>query len=276
LKETDYEFPVRIQQSSWDAVIPSGIGEWIIASLGAGALTYATTAAKEMAKTDFRDVSIKDVFRRALEAVQWMMRLGKHLGHLKIRKVANVRWKDDNQVVSIPNSDGEYLDIPREYLDLVQTARPDLLKRMMELVEEDRQMSIAVVQKGEHHTETVTSRYRVVFTGEDTTEADVLFPELKHGQYVTLQGNVTRGNENTNSIGFRYSEHILTCYPAEGSIVEYKSTLFEEAQIHGTVSRSDEYGGQSARRPKIIFEKVEALPPKKPALGLYDDDPATD
>lgn len=269
LKEADYEFPVRIQQSSWDAIIPSNIGDWIMACLGIGAVKYVATAASEMAKKDFKDAGFRDIFRRALEAVQWMIRLGKHLGHLKIRKVENVRWKEDNQVVSVPNSEGEFLDVPREYLELVQTARPDLLKRITQLVEEERQMSVSVVRDGQQFSETVTSKYRTIFTGEETNETDVLFPELQHGQDVSLEGNVTRGNENTNSIGFKYMNHILTCYPKRGSIVEYKSTLFEEAQIHGTVSRSDEYGGINALRPKIIFDKVEALPPSKGQPGLF-------
>jgi hypothetical protein len=84
----------------------------------------------------------------------------------------------------------------------------------------------------------------------------VLFPELKHGMNVVLDGEVTRGNETTNSIGFRYNDHILTAYPKTGSVVRYKSTLFLKAKIFGTISRVDELGKIAANRPKIIFDDI--------------------
>jgi hypothetical protein len=98
-----------------------------------------------------------------------------------------------------------------------------------------------------------------------------LFPELEHGQPVELEGSTTRGNENSNNIGFRYKDHILTCYPKSGSIVNYKNALFEKCKIVGLISREDKYGNISLRRPNIIFHELVPLEQDSKTLSLFED-----
>ena len=78
-------------------------------------------------------------------------------------------------------------------------------------------------------------------------------PELEHGQNVVLQGEVTRGNEMSNTMGFSYQGHILTCYPESGSIVHFKPSLFLQCRIYGSITRLDEKGYLNSKKPKIIF-----------------------
>ena len=70
---------------------------------------------------------------------------------------------------------------------------------------------------------------------------------------------VTRGNETANSIGFKYHEHILTCYPRTGNIVPFKRHLFLRCRITGEISRAEEHGGTSDPRPKIIFDDLQII-----------------
>ena len=80
-----------------------------------------------------------------------------------------------------------------------------------------------------------------------------------HGESVVLEGEVTRENKTSNSMGFKYKDHILTAYPESGSIVKYKPLLFLKCRLYGTVSRLDEKGRIAARRPKLIFSHIEPL-----------------
>jgi len=87
--------------------------------------------------------------------------------------------------------------------------------------------------------------------------AEILFPEFQHGQRISLEGVVTRGNEMTNTIGFQYSGHILTCRPRRGSIVRFKRHLFLRCLIIGKISRLDEHGGTTNPRPQIVFDDLQ-------------------
>jgi len=87
----------------------------------------------------------------------------------------------------------------------------------------------------------------------------MLFPELKHGQVVALKGEVTKGNEISNTMGLSYQGHILTMLPKSGSIVEFKPSLFLKCRVHGLISRSDDKGKLDATKPKIIFSNIEPI-----------------
>jgi hypothetical protein len=103
----------------------------------------------------------------------------------------------------------------------------------------------------------VSFEHRQIFLPEK--ENEILFPELVHGMEVTLQGEITRGNETANNMGFRYSEHILTIYPKSGSIVNYKESLFLEAEVTGKISRRDDKGELRLSKPKIIFTDIKTI-----------------
>jgi hypothetical protein len=94
---------------------------------------------------------------------------------------------------------------------------------------------------------------------ESEVEEDVIFPELVHGDNVILEGEVTRENKTSNSMGFKYQDHILTAYPESGNIIPYKQILFLHCRLYGTVDRIDEHGRIAARRPKLLFSRLEPL-----------------
>jgi len=268
LRATDFELPVRIKKGSWEIVIPEWI-ELIKLSGGAIVAAYGVKASQKMAERDFENIGLKDIFSKSLQAIQWVIKIGKHLGDLTIKEFSNVKFKENNELIGIQNSEGEFLYVPKSFLDFYVETTPKFLSKISELVEDERVLSIGVYQNGKLTEEKITRKDRVIFTQED--EEDVLFPELEHGQNVALQGEVTRGNETTNTIGFRYQEHILTCHPESGSIVKFKPSLFLQCQIQGTITRLDEKGYLNLKKPKIIFTHIEPLGIEKENLSLFDE-----
>ncbi len=86
---------------------------------------------------------------------------------------------------------------------------------------------------------------------------ETLFPELIHDLFVELEGHITRGNENSNTIGFMYEGHILTCYPSSGNIKDFKSTLFTNCTLRGYVDRLHKKTGEFIeKRPRIKFVEI--------------------
>ena len=116
--------------------------------------------------------------------------------------------------------------------------------------------------------EIVSIEHRQFFIPEQ--ENEILFPELVHGMEVTLQGEITRGNETANNMGFRFNEHILTIYPKTGSIVDHKASLFLEAEVKGEISRRDEKGELRLKKPKIIFTEINIINANKNQFSLFE------
>lgn len=254
-KIEEFEFPVKVKKGSWEIVI------------GAIVLAYGVKAAQKMAEKDFKDVGLTDLIKTALKAIQWVIKIGKHLGDITIKKFENVKFKSNNELIGIRNSEGEYLYIPRKYLEFYISTNPSLLKKLCGLVEDERTLSIGVMDGTDIEEVSVTTKYRRVFTRESDVEDTLVLPELLHGQDVVLEAEVTRGNETSNTIGIRYGGHIITGYPIHGSIVKFKPSLFLNSKVYGQVSRDAE-----SKRPRILVSRVEPLQSDKDKSDLFEND----
>ena len=82
-KDQEFEIPVKIQKGSWEALIPDTLEKWLLTCGGLVTTTYLTTAAKKMAENDFKDLSFTKIFKNAFKALQWFIKIGKHVGNLK-------------------------------------------------------------------------------------------------------------------------------------------------------------------------------------------------
>ena len=257
LKDIEFEIPVRIGRGSWEALIPETIGQWILAAGGIGVTAYLTAAAAEMAKKDFKNIGFKDVFRVAIKSAQWMIRIAIHLGAISKKKFLNIKWRNNNQEIGIPNEKGEYLYVPKKYLDLFNGLPGNLFSKNAFLIEEERSLAIGVYEGEKKDEVAVTfAEKNIFYMGE---EEEVLFPELEHGQSVILEGIVTRGNKTSNTLGFEYKGHILNCIPVEGSVVRFKEALFLSAKITGKIDRSDKFGNPTEKKPRIIFSEIVSI-----------------
>ncbi len=256
--------PVRIDKGSWIASLPTSAVGWIATAVGSGATlwaaAYAAEAGKKMAQSDFKDVGLKDVFRKAFEALAWAIKLGKHLGNLAHKNVEKLKWKGE-EIVSVPNAQGDYLDVPAEFLAWYLECPNSLLNEIAVIIEEERRLVVGYRSNGQMKEEVITIKEKGMFSVIDADAGLALFPELKHGMHVTLDGVVTRANGITNTIGLRYNDHILTCRPAKGKNVStYKECLFLPCRIFGTISREDEkHNVAELNRPWIAFDDLRIL-----------------
>ncbi|WP_175871387.1 hypothetical protein [Burkholderia sp. BCC0397] len=260
LRDIEFEVPVRIEKGSWIASIPTDISTLFQLGLGIAATAYVTNAAKKMAEKDFDGVGFKDIFKTALEALKWVAKIGKHLGSLDKRQFDDVKFKENNELIGIPNESGEYLFLPVKYLELYAHCNPKILEKLAANIDTETTLSIGVVVDGKIDQEIITAHEKSIFSDEDEDLNDeLLFPELVHGAAVSLTGEVTRENKTSQSMGFKYQGHILTAYPESRNIVPYKPMLFETCRLVGVVDRIDEKGRVGAKRPKLIFSNLEPI-----------------
>jgi len=252
LKNVDFEIPVKIEKGSWLALIPDTVQEWLMAAGGVGISTYMATAAKKMAENDFKDIGVKSLFIKAFKAISWVIKLSRHLKTLNKKKFEKLKFLNNNTEVEIENEDGKILIVPVEYLDYYTDCPDILFSKISQLVEEEREMEIGLVDSEEHRAKISFSDKAIFYKG-DEDEEDIVLPELEHGAYVELDGHTIRGNEKTNTLGFLYADHILTCKPVKGSIVSYKVNLFDNCTMKGYVDRLDKFGNFKEKKPRVNF-----------------------
>lgn len=267
-KDVDFEIPVKIEKGSWLAYIPDTVQEWLVAGGGIAVTTYVTTAAKKLAENDFKEIGIKDLFKKAFKGIYWVIKLGTHLKTLKKAKFDNVKFRNDNREVGIINENGEILYLPVEYIDFYTNCPDSLFSKISEIIEPERELEFGVNDFDD--TAKINASDKEIFYKKRDEDEEIVLPELKHGDYVEIEGHVTRGNENSNTIGFLYSNHILTCNPREGSIIKYKLNLFSNVIIKGFVNRLDKDGFFKEKKPRIeIIEMVEHIHDRQ--RNLFDD-----
>lgn len=271
LAKSDYPIPMRIRTGCVEALIPHNIETWITAALGLAATRYLVTAANTMAKNDFKDVGLRDLFKRSIQAMQWVIRIGKHLHSVSLRTFNNLRWRNNNTEIGIPNDLGRYLYVPHWAMSLFEKMPAHLLRNIASLVTGQIHLEVIVRDGDEDVAETLRLPEKSIFCPID---GGIPFPELVDGMPVTLEGLVTRGNGNTNTIGFQYHEHILTCYPEEGDVVRYKPAMFVKSKIVGIVKREGKRVDGTEPKPKIVFRSLVPLKDGRstePSPGLFDD-----
>jgi len=254
LKGKPFEIPVRIQKGSWEALIPTSIGQWI-ATFG-----IATTT---------NPFLFSDAFREALKMMQWAIQICVHLQGESVKTIRKIGW-GDNDTIPITNSAGKTLEVPKKYFDKYSEMPPKYLSQMARLVQDDREMKIGVMEGGRRVETGITMAEKYFFTEEEEELTEVLFPELVHGQVVNLNGVTTRGNLKTNSMGLEYKGHILSCTPERGSVAVFKHALYCTCTITGVVNRKSDFSGLlDAKKPKITFSSIVPINRKSSQLELF-------
>jgi hypothetical protein len=256
LKDVDFELPVRVREGSWEILLPTTVVQWILSGAGVVATTYLATAAAEVAKKDFKDVGTKDIFRGALRGMQWMLRIGKHMRDSVVRSFPGTKFRKNNAEVGLVNAEGKVLWVPKGYLHMYADVRTNLLTKLADLVEDGRTLVIGVVDGGVVEEEKLPKRLKSIFVDDEEDKDEVVLPELKHGSRVDLEGDLTRGNEISNTLGLKYKGHVLILHPKDGSIVRFKSALFGPVRVRGVVSRLDEFGKVTARNPHLTISRI--------------------
>lgn len=268
VKNFEFEIPVRVRKGSWEAIFPENIESYALSAFGLWmAGKYAGSALEEIAKNDFKDVSLKLVFKTAFENILKVIKLAKHLETLVKKKFDHVEFSDNNELVKITNEKGENLWVTVEILELYSNCPQTIFHKLTKIVEEGRELTIGIDEGKNYVEEKITTKYKYIFSKTED-EDEIILPELRHNEYVELQGHITRGNEKANTIGFLYQGHILTCFPDTGNIKQHKSKLFNNCVLKGFVDRLDKDGNIIEKRPRIRFIEVEDI--EKPNISLFD------
>lgn len=263
----EFEIPVRVRKGSWETIFPENPERW-----AAGAFTlwmagkYVGSALEEIAKNDFKDASLKEIFKKAFKGAISVIKLAKHLGSIANKKFDKIEFGTNNELVKITNDNGEELWIPPEMLELYSNCPQSIFNKLTKIVEEERELLVGLNDDDITIEETITIKHKYIFTRPDEDD-EIILPELVHGEYVEIQGHVTRGNEKSNTIGFLYSGHIITCFPETGNIKQFKSNLFNNCLIKGYVDRENKEGRFIEKRPRIRF--IEMVNLDRPTETLF-------
>ncbi len=167
--------------------------------------------------------------------------------------------------------------VPKKYIDLYLACPEKLFSKNAGIIENERTLEFGVVEDGKEKKVSITEKQKSIFYTKGDEE-DILFPELVHGQSIELEGEITRGNEKTNTLGFEYKGHILTCKPSNGHIVNFKNKIISQLEDHffplikiiGIIDRTDENHLFKEKRPQIIFSDIIPLEKIKKKPSLFD------
>lgn len=253
LLKTEYEIPVKTTD-----------GSWIVWVLGSGAAIYAAAylrkAAEKMAENDFKDVGLRDIMRKSVDALKTLIDLVKHTKGKPNFAATDLNWQISDGRVGLTNDDGVTIFVPVEYFKWYLDLPPNMLSQVMRVVGVDRTLTVGVNKDGKYDTASVSNDEKGYFTTDAAANDDeFLFPELKHGDFVRLEGRLTRGNANSNSVGLEYKGHVINCIPEAGSIRRYKPALFLQCIVEGTISRLSRQSNVGEKRPTIIVSSIIPL-----------------
>jgi hypothetical protein len=253
LREAEYEVPVRIGDGSWLAYVAAGAGVVTTAYLG--------TAAKKMAERDFEGFGLSDIFRQSMDGLRCLIRLTKHTRKPRGWSFSNLRWRKNNTEVGIENDQGDIEWLPAEYLKWFENPPNNAVRKLVEVVEEERELRVGVQSESGVEEESVGVADKGLFASEDSANEEyfVVEPELQHGDQVALEGRLTRGNASTNSLGLEYKDHILNCVPDSGSVVRFKPYLFLTCRVEGQITRLHGDRKVADRKPTMIVSNVVPL-----------------
>lgn len=267
IRDFEFEIPVRVRKGSWETIFPEDIDQFALKAFALWmAGKYAGSALGEIAKNDFKDVSLKKIFKKAFKGIIDVIKLAKHLGTLNRKKFDNVQFGKNNELAKITNDNGEELWIPVEVLELYSNCPQTVFNKLTKIVEEERELVVGFNDENIVVEETITNKYKYIFSKTEEDD-EIVLPELRHGDYVEIEGHITRGNEKSNTIGFLYQGHIITCFPDNGNIKQHKSKLFSNCLLKGYVHRLDKAGNVKEKRPSINF--IDILNLEKPIADLF-------
>ena len=205
----------------------------------------------------------RDIAKRIVKGLKWTIEIVKHLKKKKVKQFPNAELKREKgiQLVGIHNENGAILFVPKEYLELYVKVPEKLLDKLTKHIEPERELEIDFSEPNKGDVDDTGAPAKINFGEkslfyEEKEEDDILFPELKHGQYVELDGHLTRGNEKANTLGFEYEDHVLTCVPYEGNIKSERQTLFTNCTIKGYIDRLAKDGTFKEKRPIIRYLEI--------------------
>ena len=260
LESIDFEIPVRIKHGSWEALIPEIIDK-IISWETAMAVYGISTARKAATDGLFETGTAKDIkalFRHSLKSIQWVIKITSH-------KFKNIKEEVNGQetFIVITNDENQTLKIPKKYFDSFIKCPKGLFEKNARIVEPERTLELGLFENNKEVKVPISEKNKTLFYKKEDKE-EIILPELKHDQIISIEGEIVRATENRNSIGLSYKGYTLDCKPESGKIARYKNKIVSREQGHlflkvciqGKIDRMD---GNREKRPVILFSKITEI-----------------
>jgi hypothetical protein len=259
----DINYPIKTREGCWEVLIPFGsiaLGALVLRPLSAGLTEYAKGIGKGVSAKQLGAKDNKKSFESAFEKLLIIIKIAQHLGVIDNKRDLKVAFSGKNNKALLTNQEGQVLSTTLDEIKLFQECPDKLLLQLASVVTDYRTLSIGYRRNDQTNEVVIDRESKEVFCPEDEIQEPIL-PELKDGDYVSLEGFVTRGNQVTNTLGFRYEGHVLTCEPVDALITGYIQAHYKNCLLKGRVARTSKaevfYGKRD--RPKIFFDSLEVI-----------------
>lgn len=255
LVDKKYEIPIKINTGSWEtAIIDNPLTSALIAGASIFAGSYLKKAGEKIAENDFKDFSFKKIIERSMHALVEYVKIKKQ--GITIDDIENSKKFVKNgiiiAIITLPN--GECIEIENSYLEWYKQMPPTLLQKITYIIEEERRLELGVVFDGKLIKETINENEAGIFNSITiTNEEEIILPLLVHNNRYKLKGYLSRGNQSSNSLGFRYAGYTLNCHPETGDVVQFKDSLFKTCIIDCYVNRNTKTNLKLDRKPTLII-----------------------
>ena len=263
---TNTSIEVRLRPGS---LVTEILGLVVTTGIAAPVATYLTTAAVQLAKNDVGDLTTKDVAKKAIRGMVSTIKIAKHLGtmmHNKAFKPEEAKAIDADNII-LTNAKGEQLTVTKAELDQYRETPKNEYRDIVSLVDKDTSMYIGdePIDKDNIPDSAVSIDFkdkRVFDDRDQQVDSKLIFPELAQDDIVTIDGELTRGNGRTNTLGFSYSGRILKCIPyGSDSVKSMRDMLFGYVRLQARVDRRSTAKGSDAvlKKPVLRIINVEKI-----------------
>lgn len=262
-KIKNINYPITTREGCWELLVPFGA---YVAGAASGAFTtglnaYAKTTGTKLAEKQFTQKENRELFESAFKKLEVVIKISQHLGVIDRKTPLDIKLVDyKSKKILLKNQHGNVLSITTDELDIFRECPEKLLRSLASVVTDYRTVSIGYMKDGKIHESVIDRDTKEIFAPEDDPQIPVL-PELLNGEYRTLRGYVSRGNQITNTIGFQYNGHVVTCEPNDKLISGYLNAHYKTCEITGLIVRTSnaEVALGKRDRPKIIFDNLTVI-----------------
>lgn len=285
-KCNDLNFPIKTREGSWEILIPFlgkvsitpemglacavGLGTALVVQpVSAGLSEYAKTIGKAKAVKSLLNKDNKASFADAFKKLEIVIKIAQHLGTITNKRILSLKLNKDGKTAILTNVSGNIMSVTMDEIRVFQECPDKLLRKLGTVVTDYRTLHIGYKISNTIHEVSIDSESKDIFTPSEEADEPIL-PELQDGQHVRLVGVVTRGNQQTNTIGFKYKEHVITCEPNGGLITSHISAHYRTCEISGRIIRTSkaEFALGRRDRPKIIFDNLVVINEDKQQVSL--------
>src|SRR5690606_18617704 len=135
------------------------------------------------------------------------------------------------------NGQGNVHSVTAENIEALVQCPEGILWKTASVAIDFGTVSIGYINDGQIYESLIERDSKENFAHEEGRK-EPIHPQLMDGEYRTLRGNVSRGNQITMTIGFQYDGHIITCEPNDKLITGYIGAHYKTCDITGRITRT--------------------------------------